>query len=218
MGCGAWVVGERDRATHTHTQQWDGSGQHPRKRKKKDQQRTGSFRHFDRRSFVWKFQIVGFFQLVAFGGVLQSDGFRFFVPLFANQCAALFRVARVVFGFTIENEKIVGRAWFRVGVGLTVSLDSCFGTRDCTWARKQTGKRTTSCNNNGECNERNKPRNQGTKAPQQPGTTQHTKRLLLTGRLQCTGGEFIAPFDFQFLSNLFGHFAKPLFVQVGQDH
>ena len=183
---------------------------------KKDQQRTGSFRHFDRRSFVWKFQIVGFFQLVAFGGVLQSDGFRFFGPLFANQCAALFRVARVVFGFTIENEKIVGRAWFRVGVGLTVSLDSCFATRDCTWARKQTGKRTTSCNNNGEGNERNKPRNQGT-----TGTTQHTtarRRFLLTGRLQCTGGEFIAPFDFQFFSDLFGHFAKPLFVQVGQDH
>ena len=42
--------------------------------------------------------------------------------------------------------------------------------------------------------------------------------VLLTCRLQCTGGEFIAPFDFQFFSDLFGHFAKPLFVQVGQDH
>ena len=99
-------------------------------KKKRPTKRTGSFRDFGRRSFVWKFQKVGFFQFVAFRGVLQFDGFRFFVPFFANEFAALGRVAQVVFGFAIKNEKIVGRAWFRVGVGLTVSLDPCFGTRD----------------------------------------------------------------------------------------
>ena len=164
---------------------------------KKDQQRTGSFRHFDRRSFVWKFQIVGFFQLVAFGGVLQSDGFRFFVPLFADQCAALFRVARVVFGFTIENEKIVGRAWFRVGVGLTVSLDSCFATRDCTWARKQTGKRTSCSNNNGEGNERNKPRNQGTTATRN-NTQPPAVGFYLPAACNAPAGSLLPPLIFNF--------------------
>jgi hypothetical protein len=198
MGCGAWVVGERDRATHTHTQQWDGSGQHPRKRKKKDQQRTGSFRHFDRRSFVWKFQIVGFFQLVAFGGVLQSDGFRFFVPLFANQCAALFRVARVVFGFTIENEKIVGRAWFRVGVGLTVSLDSCFGTRDCTWAQNKPAKERRRATTTVSAM---KETNQGTKGPrhhsnQEQHNTQNA--FYLPAACNAPAGSLLPPLIFNF--------------------
>ena len=53
---------------------------------------------------------------------------------------------------------------------------------------------------------------------EEPGTrnTQRSPSVLLTCRL-CTGGEFIAPFDFRFFSEIFGRFAIPLLVQVGQD-